>query len=129
MQRKLLILGSILGFLAVILGAFGAHGLKQFLSAESLVSFETGVRYQFYHAFLSMLIANTSIFSSKTKNIVFWLLLLGVILFSGSIYLLTTSTLTGVSFKSFAFLTPIGGVFLISAWFVLLFNLLKMREK
>lgn len=129
MQRKLLILGSILGFLAVILGAFGAHGLKQFLSAESLVSFETGVRYQFYHAFLSMLIANTSIFSSKTKNIVFWLLLLGVVLFSGSIYLLTTSTLTGVSFKSFAFLTPIGGVFLISAWFVLLFNLLKMREK
>lgn len=129
MQRKLLILGSILGFVAVILGAFGAHGLKQFLSAESLVSFETGVRYQFYHAFLSMLIANTSIFSSKTKNIVFWLLLLGVVLFSGSIYLLTTSTLTGVSFKSFAFLTPIGGVFLISAWFVLLFNLLKMREK
>ena len=87
MQRKLLILGCVFGMLAVILGAFGAHGLKVVLTEESLTSYETGVRYQFYHAFLALIIANTSFFTDKTKNVVFWMLLVGVLLFSGSIYL------------------------------------------
>ena len=82
MQRNLLILGCVLGMLAVILGAFGAHGLKEVLSEESLTSYETGVRYQFYHAFLALIVANSSFFTSKTKNIVFYLILVGVILFS-----------------------------------------------
>tara|TARA_B100000945_G_C19967356_1_gene405920 strand:- start:117 stop:506 length:390 start_codon:yes stop_codon:yes gene_type:complete len=129
MQRKLLILGSVFGMLAVILGAFGAHGLKEVLTEESLTSYETGVRYQFYHAFLALIIANTSFFTNKTKNIVFWMLLVGVVLFSGSIYLLTTSAITGVSIKSFGFVTPIGGVFLILAWLVLILNILKMNKK
>ena len=129
MQRKLLILGCVFGMLAVILGAFGAHGLKEVLTEESLTSYETGVRYQFYHAFLALIIANTSFFTNKTKNIVFWMLLVGVVLFSGSIYLLTTSVITGVSIKSFGFVTPIGGVFLILAWLVLILNVLKMNKK
>ena len=129
MQRKLLILGCVFGMLAVILGAFGAHGLKEVLTEESLTSYETGVRYQFYHAFLALIIANTSFFTNKTKNIVFWMLLVGVVLFSGSIYLLTTSVITGVSIKSFGFVTPIGGVFLILAWLVLILNILKMNKK
>ena len=129
MQRKLLILGCVFGMLAVILGAFGAHGLKEVLSPESLTSYETGVRYQFYHAFLALIIANTSFFTDKTKNIVFWMILIGVVLFSGSIYLLTTSAITGVSIKSFGFVTPIGGVFLILAWLVLILKVLKMNKK
>jgi uncharacterized membrane protein YgdD (TMEM256/DUF423 family) len=129
MERKLYILGVLLGLLAVILGAFGAHGLKEHLSPESILSYETGIRYQFYHAFLALIIANTSFFTSKTKNILFYMLLLGVFLFSGSIYLLSTSALTGVSFKSIAILTPIGGVFLIASWGLLLVNLLKMKRK
>lgn len=129
MQRKLLILGCVFGMLAVILGAFGAHGLKVVLTEESLTSYETGVRYQFYHAFLALIIANTSFFTDKTKNIVFWMLLVGVLLFSGSIYLLTTSAITGVPIKSFGFVTPIGGVFLILAWLVLILNVLKMNKK
>ncbi|MBW2960467.1 DUF423 domain-containing protein [Mesonia aestuariivivens] len=129
MQRKLLILGVVLGVLAVILGAFGAHGLKHYLTLEELNSYETGIRYQFYHALLALIIANTSIFSNKTKNISFYSILTGVVLFSGSIYLLTTSSITGVSFKSIAILTPLGGVLLILSWLVLLFNLLKMRNK
>ena len=129
MQRKLLILGCVFGMLAVILGAFGAHGLKVVLTGESLTSYETGVRYQFYHAFLALIIANTSFFTDKTKNVVFWMLLVGVLLFSGSIYLLTTSAITGVSIKSFGFVTPIGGVFLILAWLVLILNILKMNKK
>ena len=129
MQRKLLILGCVFGMLAVILGAFGAHGLKVVLTEESLTSYETGVRYQFYHAFLALIIANTSFFTDKTKNVVFWMLLVGVLLFSGSIYLLTTSAITGVPIKSFGFVTPIGGVFLILAWLVLILNVLKMNKK
>ena len=129
MQRKLLILGCVFGMLAVILGAFGAHGLKVVLTEESLTSYETGVRYQFYHAFLALIIANTSFFTDKTKNVVFWMLLVGVLLFSGSIYLLTTSAITGVPIKSFGFVTPIGGVFLILAWLVLILNILKMNKK
>lgn len=129
MQRNLLILGCVLGMLAVILGAFGAHGLKEVLSEESLTSYETGVRYQFYHAFLALIVANSSFFTSKTKNIVFYMILVGVVLFSGSIYLLSTYALTGVSFKSIAFVTPIGGLLLILAWLLLFVNLLKMNKK
>lgn len=129
MQRKLLILGSILGVLAVILGAFGAHGLKGLLSAEQIDTYETGVRYQFYHAFLAIVVGIAPIFTEKTKRIVFYMLLIGVILFSGSIYLLATPQLTGVNFKDFGFLTPIGGVFLIVSWLILVVNLLKMKEK
>lgn len=129
MQRNLLILGCVLGMLAVILGAFGAHGLKEVLSEESLTSYETGVRYQFYHAFLALIVANSSFFTSKTKNIVFYMILVGVVLFSGSIYLLSTYALTGVSFRSIAFLTPVGGLLLILAWLLLFVNLLKMNKK
>ena len=129
MQRKLLILGCVFGMLAVILGAFGAHGLKVVLTEESLTSYETGVRYQFYHAFLALIVANSSFFTSKTKNIVFYLILVGVILFSGSIYLLSTYALTGVSFKSIAFITPVGGLLLILAWLLLFVNLLRMNKK
>ena len=129
MQRNLLILGCVLGMLAVILGAFGAHGLKEVLSEESLTSYETGVRYQFYHAFLALIVANSSFFTSKTKNIVFYMILVGVILFSGSIYLLSTYALTGVSFKSIAFITPVGGLLLILAWLLLFVNLLRMNKK
>ena len=129
MQRNLLILGCVLGMLAVILGAFGAHGLKEVLSEESLTSYETGVRYQFYHAFLALIVANSSFFTSKTKNIVFYLILVGVVLFSGSIYLLSTYALTGVSFKSIAFITPVGGLLLILAWLLLFVNLLRMNKK
>jgi len=129
MQRKLYILGSILGLLAVILGAFGAHGLKAVLTEESLNSYETGIRYQFYHALLLCLVANTSFISNKVKNILFYLILAGVVLFSGSIYLLSTSDFIGVSFKGLALFTPLGGLFLISAWGMLLVNLLKMKRK
>jgi len=129
MQRKLYILGSILGLLAVILGAFGAHGLKAVLTEESLNSYETGVRYQFYHALFLFMVANASFISDKVKNILFYLILVGVVLFSGSIYLLSTSGFIGVSFTGLALFTPLGGLFLISAWAMLLVNLLKMKRK
>jgi len=129
MHRKLLILGSLSGFLAVVLGAFASHGLEKVLTLSQLSTFEVGVRYQFYHALLAILCGSISALSDKTKNIIFYLILLGIILFSGSIYGLSTNDLWSFDFKTIALLTPLGGIFLISSWLALFFNVLKMKKK
>lgn len=99
MEKKILILGLVLGMLSIIFGAFGAHALKKVLTEESLVSFETGVRYQMYHALFLILIAHTAFLSQKDKTILFYLILIGVLFFSGSIYVLATNALTGIKTK------------------------------
>ena len=85
MNKRLLLAGSIFGFLGVVIGAFGAHGLEKSLDADALATFETGVKYQMYHALLLLLIASFAL-SEKTKKTLLILLVLGVIMFSGSIY-------------------------------------------
>jgi uncharacterized membrane protein YgdD (TMEM256/DUF423 family) len=129
MQKKLLILGAVLGLLGVILGAFASHGLEKLLTSEQLETFQVGVRYQFYHAFLALVLGSTTFISNKAKNILFVLLLSGVTLFSGSIYGLSTNSLTGFDFTKIALLTPTGGLLLISAWVLILFQVLKMKTK
>ncbi|WP_028283225.1 DUF423 domain-containing protein [Olleya marilimosa] len=128
MNKKLLLLGTILGLLSVVLGAFGAHGLKALVSAEAVQSYETGVRYQMYHALLLLVIGSHSFVTQKSKTIIFYLVLSGILLFSGSIYGLATNTLTAFNFKSIAFVTPIGGLLLILSWLVLLINILKIKQ-
>jgi len=124
MEKKILILGLILGMLSIIFGAFGAHALKKVLSEESLVSFETGVRYQMYHALFLLLIANTAFLSVKEKSILFYLVLVCFLFFSGSIYLLSTSVLTGIKSKILGPITPIGGLILIVSWGYFLYALI-----
>ena len=128
MNKKLLLLGTNLGLLSVVLGAFGAHGLKALVSAEAVQSYETGVRYQMYHALLLLVIGSHSFVTQKSKTIIFYLVLSGILLFSGSIYGLATNTLTAFNFKSIAFVTPIGGLLLILSWLVLLINILKIKQ-
>jgi len=128
MQRTLLITGALLGLTAVILGAFGAHGLKESLSPEAIDSFETGVRYQMYHAFLLLLAGTALPLSQKAQKISFYLILIGVILFSGSIYLLTTKPITGIDISAIAWITPIVGALLISAWIVITYNFIKLLK-
>ena len=128
MNRNLLILGSIFGGTAVLLGAFGAHGLQKLVDASAIASFETGVRYQMYHALLLLFLGGTLTCSQKRKKILFYLLLAGVILFSGSIYLLSTQQATGVNFNSIALLTPLGGALLIISWGILIVTFIK-RER
>src|SRR5690554_7390814 len=106
MKKKILTTALILGVISIILGAFGAHALKKALSPESLVSFETGVRYQMYHALFLLFLAMTDIISDKKRIIVFWLTLIGLVFFSGSIYLLTTKNVTSIDISSIAFITP-----------------------
>ena len=127
MDRKIISTGAVLGMIAIILGAFGAHALKKVLSMEELSTFETGVRYQMYHALFLIFIGIINELSQKTKKIIYNLVVFGVLLFSGSIYLLATNTLTSFDFKVIGFITPIGGLLLILAWGVLLFHTLMKK--
>ena len=129
MDKKIISTGAFIGMLAIILGAFGAHALKKVLSIEQLSTFETGVRYQMYQALFLLFIGLMTNLSQKTKKTIYNLVLFGVILFSGSIYLLATNTLTTFDFKAIGFLTPIGGLLLILAWGILFWNVTKKKQQ
>jgi uncharacterized membrane protein YgdD (TMEM256/DUF423 family) len=128
MNKKITAIAAYLGIVAIILGAFGAHALKKVLTPEQLISFETGVRYQMYQAFFLFFLATQNDILEKTKKTIFTLILSGTLFFSGSIYLLSTTGITGVSFKSIGFITPIGGLLLILAWGMLGYSILKTRK-
>ena len=127
MDKKIISTGAILGMTAIILGAFGAHALKKVLYMEELSTFETGVRYQMYHALFLIFIGIINELSQKAKKIIYNLVVFGVLLFSGSIYVLATNSLTSFDFKVIGFITPIGGLLLILAWGVLLFHTLMKK--
>lgn len=122
------IAGTFLGLTAIILGAFGAHALKVKLSIDQLSSFETGVKYQMYHALFLLLLSFQSNISEKVKKTVFYLVLLGVLIFSGSIYMLSTRPISGLDLKFLGPVTPIGGILLISAWILLLTHFVKKKR-
>ena len=128
MNKKISTTAAFLGMIAIILGAFGAHALKKVLSPEQLISFETGVRYQMYQAFFLFFLATQNDILEKTKKTIYTLIILGVLFFSGSIYLLSTTGITGINFKSIGFITPIGGLLLILAWGMLGFSILKVKR-
>jgi uncharacterized membrane protein YgdD (TMEM256/DUF423 family) len=127
MNKLILVTASILGMIAIILGAFASHGLKGSISVESLQTFETGVRYQMYHAIVLLFIGITTVFSTKTKKLLFYLIVVGILFFSVSIYGLATNDMSSFDFKSIGFITPIGGLFLIVSWGVMLINFLKYK--
>ena len=110
-----------MGAVAIVLGAFGAHALKRVLTESQLNTFEVGVRYQMYHALFLLLIANLNFLALKEKTIIMYLIIVGVLLFSGSIYLLSTSTITKIKTSFLGPLTPLGGVFLIASWVYLFY--------
>lgn len=128
MDKKIISTGTFLGMLAIILGAFGAHALKKVLSIEELSTFETGVRYQMYHAFFLLFVGIASTITQLVKKRIYYLVVSGVLLFSGSIYLLATNSLTTFDFKIIGFVTPIGGLLLIAAWGILLLNYFNKKS-
>ena len=113
------------GMIAVILGALGSHALKEVLSPEQLESFTIGVRYQMTHVLLLMVVLLTSYFDEDVKQTSFWLTIIGILLFSGSIYLLNLQELLGVKLSFLGPVTPIGGLFLIANWGFLTLKALK----
>lgn len=128
MERKITGIAALMGMIAIILGAFGAHALKKYLSLEQLGSFETGVKYQMYHALFLLFLGMNSFVTEKAKKTVLQLVVFGVIFFSGSIYLLTTKAITGIDFKLIGIVTPIGGGLLILAWSILFWNIWKTKR-
>ena len=118
MDRTFLLIGSVLGFLGVAFGAFGAHALKSRLSTEMLAVFETGVRYQMYHAFAVLIVAAAigHMGGARLLSIAGWSFVAGIVLFSGSLYALT---LSGVGI--FGAITPLGGLLFLLGWACLAF--------
>jgi uncharacterized membrane protein YgdD (TMEM256/DUF423 family) len=127
MDKKILSTAGFLGMTAILLGAFGAHALKEVLDTEALATFETGVKYQMYHALLLLFLGSNASISSQLKTWVYRLVLIGVVLFSGSIYLLATKSLSGMETKFVGPLTPVGGSLLIGAWGILMVHFLKKK--
>ena len=127
MNNKILSTAAFFGMTSIVLGAFGAHALKQVLTADQLITFETGVKYQMYHALFLLFLGLNTHLSTKVKKTILVLTILGVIFFSGSIYLLATDSLNAFNFKVIGFVTPIGGLLLISAWSILMIQFLKKK--
>ncbi|CAL2077139.1 Uncharacterized membrane protein YgdD (TMEM256/DUF423 family) [Tenacibaculum sp. 190524A05c] len=121
MYKNLTII-TLLGALTIILGAFGAHALKETLSPEALQSFETAVRYQMYHVLLLIMVNLTEHFSNAFKRKITWFFLIGILLFSGSIYAIY---LGKIPVNYIWFVTPLGGLVLIIGWFLLSYQLFK----
>ncbi|WP_431243806.1 DUF423 domain-containing protein [Flavobacterium sp. P21] len=128
MKRRIVLTGAFIGMLAIVLGAFGAHLLKKYLSVDELNTFEVGVRYQMYHAFFLFFISTRKDISEKTLKTIYNLVVAGVVLFSGSIYLLATKNFTLFDFKFIGFATPLGGMLLIIAWLTLFVTILRQKS-
>ena len=125
MNRTIFLTGIVFGVLAVLLGAFGAHGLEKLVDDNAIQTFETGVKYQMYHAFLLLILGGILSIPEKSEKWIYILLVSGVILFSFSIYLLATNTLTAFDFKTIGIVTPIGGLLLISGWVLFGYKFIK----
>lgn len=116
MDRRIILTASLFGLTAVILGAFGAHGLKDLVGPAALEIWSKGVEYQFYHTFALLFLSQLN-FQSKLLRLSYIFFTLGIILFSGSLYLLATREVTQIGFANLIGpVTPLGGVFLILGW-------------
>jgi uncharacterized membrane protein YgdD (TMEM256/DUF423 family) len=127
MNKQIIVTAALFGLTAVILGAFGAHALKAVLNESQLETWKTGVSYQFYHTFALLFLSNFSKYRSRSIRFSYWAFTIGILLFSGSIYLLALSNLTGMNLSFLGPVTPIGGLLLIIGWAFLLFAALKNK--
>lgn len=126
-MQKFISIGAAMAFISIVLGAFGAHALKTVISADNLISYETGVKYLMYHA-LGVILVCVLNQKDSAKNLtsVIYLFIIGSVLFSGSIFLLSTREITGLEFLKFLGpVTPIGGLCLILGWGLLFYKFIK----
>lgn len=121
-MNKNLSIAALLGVIAIVLGAFAAHSLKESLSTDAMESLTTGIRYQMYHVIVLLFVNTYQEFSDRLKKQVSILFFLGILFFSGSIYAIY---LLGVPAKSIWFITPLGGLLFILGWLFMLFTFFK----
>ena len=122
MTQLALIFGSLFGFTAVIFGAFGAHLLKKKLTSDQLQSFETGVKYQMYHAIVLLVLGFNLERTSTIDTYIIYAFVIGIFLFSFSIYGLVISSANNKKLKILGPITPIGGLFLALGWGLLIYR-------
>jgi uncharacterized membrane protein YgdD (TMEM256/DUF423 family) len=122
MIQKALIFGSLFGCTAVIFGAFGAHLLKKKLTSDQLQSFETGVKYQMYHAIVLLIIGFNLEINTSLDNCIIYAFIIGTLLFSFSIYGLVLSSANNKKLKFLGPITPLGGLFLVAGWALLIYK-------
>lgn len=126
MHKGFIKTAALLGALSVALGAFAAHGLKKIFAADNLQIFETAVRYQFYHVFA--LLAVGILYAAFPGKLLAWagkLFIAGILLFSGSLYLLCYVKYSEMPLNWIGAITPFGGAAFIAGWLMLLFAVLK----
>lgn len=131
MHKKIYRIAALLSMLAVILGAFGAHWLKKYLTAESLASFQTATTYLTIHALALFIVGNLfRHYKEKKMIVVSYLMITGIVLFSGSIYFRVFTTAAAVGgFDAVVFITPVGGLAFILAWLLLFVSIPKSEER
>lgn len=129
MHKITVIWGVIFAALAVVFGAFGAHTLKSMVSTEALATFEVGVRYQMYHALALLPIGLTGVLSKTIKKYTTLFFVVGTVLFSGSIYLLSLKEILPFEPGVISFVTPIGGTFFIFGWVYFLIQFIKLKSE
>jgi uncharacterized membrane protein YgdD (TMEM256/DUF423 family) len=128
MHKRLIIIASVFGILAVILGAFGAHALKSLLDPAGLEVWKTAVSYHFYHTLALLFVSILPASNSKVVNMAAWFFSLGILFFSGSLYLITAKEILNITQLSvLGPLTPIGGLFFILGWFSLITIAVKSK--
>jgi len=128
MNRRIILTASFFGAVAVILGAFGAHGLKSVISTDALSIWAKGVEYQFYHTFALLFLSTFARFRTKLVDIAYFCFTIGILLFSGSLYLLAAREVLQLGFVNFIGpVTPLGGLLLVAGWMFLFFAALKNR--
>lgn len=118
-------IGALFGLLSVVFGAFGAHALKKTLSEEQLRSFETGVKYQMYHALVLLVLGFNLNLTTALEKYMVYCFMLGTFLFSFSIYGLVLSAAKGKKLRFLGPITPIGGLLLVIGWGLLLFSFIR----
>lgn len=130
MNKKIIITASLLGMLAVITGAFGAHGLKEKLAPAQLEVWQTAVQYHFYHVFALLFLSTFARFKNNTIVTSFYFFVFGIILFSGSLYLMACRNILSLNpslIKIIGPITPIGGLLFIIGWIMLAFAALRHK--
>jgi|694.fasta_scaffold43087_7 uncharacterized membrane protein YgdD (TMEM256/DUF423 family) len=128
MHKRLIIIASVFGILAVILGAFGAHALKSLLDPAGLEVWKTAVSYHFYHTLALLFVSILPASNSKVVNMAAWFFSLGILFFSGSLYLISAKEILNITQLSvLGPLTPIGGLFFILGWFSLITIAVKSK--
>ncbi|MEZ0451397.1 DUF423 domain-containing protein [Sphingobacterium thalpophilum] len=124
MNNIVIITAALLGSLAIILGAFGAHAFKKILPSEKLESFEVGVRYQMYTAITLLILGLNFSFEYQSERIAFYLITLGTLLFSTSIYFLAFAACWKKNLKFLGPITPLGGLLMIAGWVAIILRFL-----